>query len=358
MAKNNKTVCGTSLKSRRDFIASSVTMLAGFGLPASSALGARQAPPLPIRAFSHMMLAVSDPDASTDWYQRLFGLPVVSRRAEAIILQVGEGPQFIGISGQPDNSPRIASFGLALRTYDPEKAVQALQEQGVTPTGMAAPMQSFMRLRKSQKADSVDTQELWFGDPDGIVVQLQDSSYCGGEGTNGEICFPVVESESEAGLLSIREFNHFTVFVSDQARSIRFYQSLFGMPIDTYQGALPIIRVGTGRAFLALAQPPVPPRIHHASLAVENFNVERIFAQLESFGLTILGEASAANGPLQAYVTMRGADRGGLHSGTPEVYFTDPDGILLQLQDLSYCGGNGYFGELCGTVDNPTGRNE
>ena len=30
---------------------------------------------------------------------------------------------------------------------------------------------------------------------------------------------------------------------------------------------------------------------------------------------------------------MRGANRGGLLTGTPEVYFTDPGGILLQLQD-------------------------
>jgi len=73
--------------------------------------------------------------------------------------------------------------------------------------------------------------------------------------------------------------------------------------------------------------------------------------------LSILGEAGAANGPLQAYVAMRGPDRGGAQQGTPELYFTDPDGILIQLQDSSYCGGNGYLGEECGTVENPTGRN-
>jgi catechol 2,3-dioxygenase-like lactoylglutathione lyase family enzyme len=98
-------------------------------------------------------------------------------------------------------------------------------------------------------------------------------------------------------------------------------------------------------------------RIHHASLAVENFDVDQIFSLLEGYGLTILGEAGGANGPLQAYVTMRGADRGGATEGTPELYFTDPDGILIQLQDISYCGGNGYLGEECGTVENPTGRN-
>ena len=34
--------------------------------------------------------------------------------------------------------------------------------------------------------------------------------------------------------------------------------------------------------------------------------------------------------------------------GTPELYFTDPDGILIQLQDVSYWGGSGYLGEVCG----------
>jgi len=46
-------------------------------------------------------------------------------------------------------------------------------------------------------------------------------------------------------------------------------------------------------------------------------------------------------------VTMRMPDRGGASTGTPELYFTDPDGILLQLQDVRYCGGAGYYGEIC-----------
>jgi catechol 2,3-dioxygenase-like lactoylglutathione lyase family enzyme len=156
----------------------------------------------------------------------------------------------------------------------------------------------------------------------------------------------------------VREYNHFTLFVEDQQRAVQFYQNLFGLPIDTYQGAMPVLRVGSGREFLALAQvPPLSGRIHHASLNVDDFDVDRIFSLLEDYGLTVLGEAGGANGPLQSYVTMRGPDRGGATEGTPELYFTDPDGILLQLQDASYCGGNGYLGDECGTVENPTGRN-
>ena len=35
------------------------------------------------------------------------------------------------------------------------------------------------------------------------------------------------------------------------------------------------------------------------------------------------------------------------HGITNSVYFTDPDGIFLQLQDVSYCGGSGYLGDEC-----------
>jgi hypothetical protein len=47
------------------------------------------------------------------------------------------------------------------------------------------------------------------------------------------------------------------------------------------------------------------------------------------------------------YVSLRMPERGGVEGGTPEVYFTDPDGILVQLQDPSYCGGGGYLGNEC-----------
>jgi hypothetical protein len=47
------------------------------------------------------------------------------------------------------------------------------------------------------------------------------------------------------------------------------------------------------------------------------------------------------------YVSLRQPARGGAEGGTPELYFTDPDGILLQLQDMSYCGGGGYLGNEC-----------
>lgn len=315
--------------------------------------------PIPIQAINHMTLSVSDPAASLAWYQGLFGMPIAARQAGTVVLQVGDGPQFIAIGGAPGDNPRITHYCLAVDNFDDERIVRILAENGVAATGQSGAMQSRVRMRGEDFGGAPSgTPELYFGDPDGIVVQLQDTSYCGGAGLLGEDCLATPEPTPTEGLLTVREYNHFTLFVEDQQRAVQFYQNLFGLPIDTYQGGMPILRVGSGREFLALAQvPPLAGRIHHASLNVDDFDVDRIFSLLEGYGLTVLGEAGGANGPLQTYVTMRGADRGGAPEGTAELYFTDPDGILLQLQDASYCGGNGYLGDECGTVENPTGRN-
>ena len=45
---------------------------------------------------------------------------------------------------------------------------------------------------------------------------------------------------------------------------------------------------------------------------------------------------------------MRMPNRGGDPNGTPELYFSDPNGILLQVQDSKYNGGSGYLGNVRG----------
>ena len=132
------------------------------------------------------------------------------------------------------------------------------------------------------------------------------------------------------------------------------------MPIDTYQGALPLLRVGSGNQFLALAGGAAGPQgafIHHVCLTVDAFDPDRILGVLEDYGVTPRGGARDPVGPLKSYVIMRMENRGGASGGTPELYFTDPDGILIQLQDSSYCGGAGYLGGVCGIPESPTGRN-
>ena len=305
------------------------------------------------------MLNVSNPGRSVEWYQGLFGMPMTARQGNTAVLRVGDGPQFMAIGRDPFVALGIHHLGLAVDDFDTDRILAAM---GRT-VGLEVAAGEIAVRNPTRGAEfgggPEGTPELFFEDPDGIVVQLQASTYCGGGGALGDECMVTPEPAPGEGLLTLLDYNHFTIFVTDQPRSVALYQRLFGMPIDTYQGALPVLRVGSGNQFLALAGGRESPRgahINHVCLSVENFDVERILGVLGDYGVTPRGDDAGTVGPLTSYVTMRMPNRGGAPGGTPELYFTDPDGILFQLQDSTYCGGNGYLGNECGTPENPTGR--
>jgi catechol 2,3-dioxygenase-like lactoylglutathione lyase family enzyme len=254
----------------------------------------------------------------------------------------------MAIAGRATAKPRIHHFCLATDDFDANRIVGILGQHGVTSSQAADPMNVRIRMRGQQHGGAPEgTPELYFGDPDGIVVQIQDSRYCGGAGRLGDKCPPNPEPAPGPGRITVRDFNHFTIFVSDQRRSVAFYQRLFGMPIDTCQGTLPLLRVGAGNQFLALVGAGGDPSdafIHHACFSVDDFDPDRILGLLEEYGVKPRGNQRGPVGPLQSYVTMRMPNRGGAPGGTPELYFTDPDGILLQIQDARYCGGSGFLG--------------
>jgi catechol 2,3-dioxygenase-like lactoylglutathione lyase family enzyme len=343
--------------SRRVFLGSLAALAVARGSFAQTAT----VPPIPVTGINHMTINVSDPARSLAWYQGLFGMPIAARQADTVILRVGAGPQFLVIAGGASTKPRINHLCLATDNFDSARIVGILSKHGVASSQTSDPMKVHIRMRGAEYGGAPEgTPELYFGDPDGIVVQIQDSTYCGGAGVLGDACPEPPEPAPSEGLLAVRDYNHFTIFVTDQQRSVAFYQRLFGLPIDTYQGSLPVLRVGSGNQFLALIGAgggPAGSFIHHACLSVDDFDPERILGVLEDYGVTPHGDTPGPVGPLESYVTMRMPDRGGAPGGTPELYFTDPDGILLQIQDRRYCGGDGYLGNECGTPENPTGRN-
>jgi hypothetical protein len=134
---------------------------------------------------------------------------------------------------------------------------------------------------------------------------------------------------------------------------------VFGLSIRSYQGpTAPTLAVGPSVQFLMFtgggaparggaAAAPRPASINHYCLNMDAFDVDTILKTLESYGVTPRGNAAGPVGPLKSYVSMRMENRGGAPAGTPELYFTDPDGILVQLQDAKYCGGSGYLGDDC-----------
>jgi catechol 2,3-dioxygenase-like lactoylglutathione lyase family enzyme len=308
-----------------------------------------------------MTLAVSDTTRSVDFYQGLFGMPIQARQGATTILRIGSGPQFMAVNGAGAGSPGINHYCLAVEDFNADRLIAILADRGVTRAeasggGLSGgPLKARVRMRGPESGGAPGgTPELYFGDPDGIVVQLQDPSYCGGGGVLGNVC-TTVEPSPAKGLLAVRDLSHFTIFSSSAARSNTFYQDLFGFSIRSYQGpTAPALAIGPGVQFIMFAggggAAPALPRsasINHVCLSMTGFNVERIQKALESYGIKPRESPTGPVAPMRHYVTMRMENRGGAKEGTPELYFTDPDGILIQLQDIGYCGGSGYLGDVC-----------
>jgi catechol 2,3-dioxygenase-like lactoylglutathione lyase family enzyme len=187
--------------------------------------------------------------------------------------------------------------------------------------------------------------EVYIGDPDGLVTQLVHPTYCGGRGMLGDTC-ALVEPSPVEGDLALTGISHLTVNVTDPAASNAFYQRVFGFDIQTYQAASPLLGVGPGSDFLMfIGAGNGGARVNHACLYVDGFDVEPVQGVLESHGIT--PRDADGPGPMRHWVSMRMPNRGGAPEGTPELYFSDPDGLSIQLQDPAYCGGGGYLGGDC-----------
>ena len=314
-------------------------------------------PPIRVRAINHIGLAVSDPKRSVDFYQGLFGMPVRGRQGPTTLLQLGPGPQFIAIAPVANGAaPSITHYCLGVESFAVDRVMATLAASGVAKADAVGPMKAHVAMRGPDAGGSKEgTPELNFGDPDGIICQVQDASYCGGAGALGNVC-AASEPSPKKGLMALRDLNHLTIFSTDSQRSNKFFQDLFGFSIRSYQGpTAPTLAVGPTAEFLMFTgggsarggAPPRPASINHACMNMDAFHPDQVVKALESYGLKPRESAQGPVGPLRHYVSMRMENRGGAPEGTAELYFTDPDGLLMQLQDVKYCGGSGYLGDVC-----------
>ena len=315
---------------RRNLLLSTPGLLAAPRLRAQSG-----PPPVPVRKLNQLTLTVSDLRRSVEFYQELFGMPVQARRPGTVLLKIGAGPQFMALTERGANGKTaISSYGMSVEDFKADQVMKMLAEHGVT--------NARMEIRGP-------TAELFLSDPDGIVIQLQDTTYCGCAGVLGNQC-PAAEPARSRGIMAIRDLSHFTLSSANPQRSRDFYQKVFGMTVLAYQGpTAPALGVGSTRQFVMAAGGGgnSSPGIGHGCFTMERFERETVLKALADYGIKPRGDATGPAKPLVSYVSMRMENRGGAKEGTAELYFTDPDGILLQLQDVSYCGGAGLLGEMC-----------
>ena len=115
--------------------------------------------------------------------------------------------------------------------------------------------------------------------------------------------------------------NHISLSVTDVNRSRQFYESVLGMEVVSLPGNGGI-NLGLGSSFLGLYQLNNPGTAHHFCIGVDNYDVEAIAARLRQRGI----EPNINRNPNSRT------------SGGDQLYFNDPDGIVVQL------GENGYLG--------------
>jgi len=117
---------------------------------------------LTVRSLNHVTLFVSDIERSRRFYQDLFTAPVVSKQANGINIAAGPA-SFVGLyKGGPNSPASINHFCFGIEgTVDTARAV--LDKHGV----------------KSNVRDRDGVKELYFRDPDDIMVQLQNVDYRG-----------------------------------------------------------------------------------------------------------------------------------------------------------------------------------
>jgi catechol 2,3-dioxygenase-like lactoylglutathione lyase family enzyme len=331
-----------------------------------------------VNGLSQIALTVSDVARSLDFYQGLFGMPVQARQGSTVLLRIGNGPRFIALrQATGGEKPSISALGFGVQDFSVDRAMQTLTSQGFTAAPSDAqkpgPKQVLVRTRRANEGGSPDgsTRDLFAADPSGVVFQLHDVNYCGGSGGLGTTC-PAPEPSAKKGLIALRDTSHFTIAATDPT-TVQMYLDLFGFKPLAYQAQTPGWQVGNGVHFLMFiggggptrgggagaAAPPAGGRgggapgggpgrtagIDHACVAMDNFDPAAVTKTLVSYGLK--QQEGQGRTPLVTYISLRMPNRGGAEGGTPELYFTDPDGLAIQIQDVKYCGGGGFLGELC-----------
>src|SRR5216684_1287843 len=78
--------------------------------------------PIRVKGINHVTLNVSDLKRSLDFYQGLFGMPIISRQGtQAANLRIGGGPQFLGLSSGGSSTPHIDHICLAVDNFNVDR---------------------------------------------------------------------------------------------------------------------------------------------------------------------------------------------------------------------------------------------
>lgn len=301
---------------------------------------------LTLVGYQQFALRVTDLERSVAFYSAVFGLSPV-RIEEAAVFQLEEGDQYFSLRpASKDEAVGIAWIGLGIENFDVARLAAAFERLGFERSAAPTPRsQGLEHASRFWQTEILGEDAFFFADAEGVRFRLMPTEHCAVCAGN--------EASGAAGLLSARGINHFTNFVANSARGNALFRQAFGLEYLSYQGPnAPTLSLGDGRQFLmyfggdAQGAPSSAGRTDHVSLSLDEFDVDALRSRLTAYGLVATGGQRPPQ-PLTHWVSLRMPNRGGAQGGTPELYFADPDGIAIQVQAASYCGGDGYFGDEC-----------
>ena len=248
---------------------------------------AQSKPVIPLRALNHVTMSVKDVQRSVDFYQALLSLPVQARQGPTVLLRVGPGPQFLALNPAANGARTgIHHFCVTSDIFDLNTLFGTLAAHGIDRGKVR------VRMRPAELGGAKDgTPEVYVTDPDGLILQIQHSSYCGGAGAFGEACTGPIEPPKRKGLIAVRDFHHVLLQVPNRERSLSFYRELFGQQPKA----------------IAIARAP-QSAIAHASLLTDSFRPKPILAALAELGIR------------------------DVQSEKDSITFADPEGIRIQLR--------------------------
>ena len=307
---------------------------------ASPSVAQSKKPQVAVKTLNGLALVVTDVGRSVEFYESAFGMRNHAPQGAAPMLEIGTGPSFMTLRQGP--TPRLDHIQLGVEGFNAEEVMKTLLAHGVmrSTTASPAPMTAWIVKRG-------ETSELFLNDPNGLKIQLQDVSYCGGSGPLGDKCPRQVRIRPANSATRVHTFNHFGVTVSDPPRSRRFFEEVFGMH-ESF--------IGPGPQWMAmLRSKDGKPDVDHFCMGMENFHPDGAIRRFVEYGLQ-LQEGNSDQGVTSVY-GLAGAlrtrrfkqDRSAPGKEVPiEIFVTDPDKFTVQVNDVNYCPANwGWLGDGC-----------
>ena len=80
--------------------------------------------------------------------------------------------------------------------------------------------------------------------------------------------------------------DHISIQVTDMARSVEFYENIFGLKVLNEDKENEIVRMGVTRIIVSLHRKPPVGIVDHFAIAIDDFDREAVTAELAKHGLT------------------------------------------------------------------------